>query len=79
MTVVTGAVIVLGSVWFAYRAWRRVGLRVTQRWSTTVWCVVTAVLIGGTLLLLPLRQPAVSATWTWVSFVTILLAEYLVV
>lgn len=74
VTMVIGAVVVLVSGWIAYRAWRRVGLRVTQRWATTVWCVVAAVLFGGTLLLFPLRQPALSAVWSWVSFVVILLA-----
>lgn len=74
VTMVIGAVVVLVSGWIAYRAWRRVGLRVTQRWATTVWCVVAAVLFGGSLLLFPLRQPALSAAWSWVSFVTILLA-----
>lgn len=39
-----------------------------------MWCVVAAVLFGGSLLLFPLRQPALSAVWSWVSFVTILLA-----
>lgn len=74
VTMVIGAVVVLVSGWIAYRAWRRVGLRVTQRWATTVWCVVAAVLFGGSLLLFPLHQPAVSTAWSWVSFVTILLA-----
>lgn len=74
VTVVTGVVIVLVAGWVAFRAWRRVGLRVTQRWALTVWCVVAAVLFGGTLVLFPLRQPALSAVWSWVSFVTILMA-----
>lgn len=73
---VLGALIVLGCAWGIYRGWTRIGLRTTQRWGTTVWCVWVGTFLGGGGVVASLQQPAAAQVWAWVTVVTLFLAIF---
>jgi hypothetical protein len=74
VVMVLGAAILLSAAWACYRAWTQVGLRLTQRWTRTVWSVLTAVFFGAGLIVLPLQQPAMTSVWIWVAFAVALVS-----